>query len=66
MEWIGNGAAPEIYPQKSPDLFASQPLVLYGRKPDASSGQLKITGNACGRKTLRTGIRCQFPTDNWQ
>ena len=48
MEWIGDGEAPEIYPQKSPDLFASQPLVLYGRKPDASSGKLKITGTVAG------------------
>lgn len=48
MKWLGKGKAPEIYPQKSPDLFASQPLVLYGRKQDANSGKLKITGTIAG------------------
>ena len=48
LSWIGAGKAPEIYPQQTPDLFASQPLVLYGRKEDASSGKLKITGTIAG------------------
>ena len=60
MEWIGNGAAPEIYPQKSPDLFASQPLVLYGRKPDASSGQLRITGTLAGGKPYERVLDVNF------
>ena len=60
MEWIGNGAAPEIYPQKSPDLFASQPLVLYGRKSDASSGQLKITGTVAGGKPYERVLDVNF------
>ncbi|GAB4539472.1 MAG: hypothetical protein Tsb0014_29910 [Pleurocapsa sp.] len=60
MEWIGEGAAPEIYPQKSPDLFASQPLVLYGRKQDASSGKLKITGTVAGGKPYEKVLDVNF------
>jgi len=48
LEWIGEGKAPEIYPRQAPDLFASQPLVLYGRKADATQGKLKITGAIAG------------------
>ena len=48
LQWIGEGKAPEIYPRQAPDLFASQPLVLYGRKEDASQGKLKITGTIAG------------------
>ncbi|MEO1673637.1 MAG: VIT and VWA domain-containing protein, partial [Cyanobacteria bacterium J06631_2] len=48
LEWLGAGEAPEIYPKQAPDLFASQPLVLYGRKEDASQGKLKITGDIAG------------------
>ncbi len=60
MEWIGKGVAPEIYPQKSPDLFASQPLVLYGRKQGASSGQLKITGTVAGGKPYEKVLDVNF------
>ena len=60
MEWIGKGAAPEIYPPKSPDLFASQPLVLYGRKQDASSGKLKITGTVAGGKPYEKVLDVNF------
>ena len=49
-EWLGEGEAPEIYPKQAPDLFAHQPLVLYGRKHDASNGKLKITGTVAGNK----------------
>ncbi len=48
LEWLGDGQPPEIYPRQSPDLFASQPLVLYGRKQDSNSGKLKITGTVAG------------------
>ncbi len=60
LEWLGEGAAPEIYPQKSPDLFASQPLVLYGRKEDAKSGQLKITGTIAGGKLYEKILNVNF------
>ena len=50
LEWLGAGEAPEIYPRQAPDLFASQPLILYGRKQDATQGKLKITGTLAGGK----------------
>lgn len=46
--WTGSGETPTIYPQSPPDLFAKQPLVLYGRKSDTVGGNLKIVGTAAG------------------
>ena len=60
VEWIGQGKAPAIYPQKSPDLFASQPLVLYGRKEDAVNGKLKITGTVAGGKPYERVLDVNF------
>jgi len=60
MEWIGKGEAPLIYPRRSPDLFASQPLVLYGRKEDGSSGKLKITGTVAGGQTYEKVLDVNF------
>ena len=59
-EWLGKGEAPEIYPQQAPDLFASQPLVLYGRKEDSSSGKLKITGTVAGGKPYEEILDVNF------
>ena len=59
-EWLGKGEAPEIYPQQAPDLFASQPLVLYGRKEDSSSGKLKITGTVAGDKPYEEILDVNF------
>ena len=60
VDWIGEGEKPEMYPQALPDLFASQPLVLHGRKEDKSSGQLVVTGTVAGgapyRKVLDVGF----------
>ena len=60
VEWLGKGKAPEIYPKQSPDLFASQPLVLYGRKEDASSGKLKVTGTVAGGKPYEKVLDVNF------
>ena len=60
VEWLGKGKAPAIYPQKSPDLFASQPLVLYGRKEDAVNGKLKITGTVAGGKPYERVLDVNF------
>ena len=48
VQWEGDGTAPEIYPSNAPDLFAEQPLVLFGKKGDRLNGKLKITGIAAG------------------
>ncbi|HCF27133.1 MAG TPA: serine/threonine protein kinase [Cyanobacteria bacterium UBA11049] len=60
VKWEGSGKAPEIYPFKSPDLFANQPLVLFGRKSDRSSGNLRITGIAAGGKSYEKTIPVEF------
>ncbi|MBD2457897.1 after-VIT domain-containing protein [Nostoc sp. FACHB-87] len=48
LQWEGDGDAPIIYPTTPPDLFAEQPLVLFGKKPDARGGKLHITGIVAG------------------
>lgn len=60
VEWIGEGEAPAIYPQKAPDLFASQPLVLYGRKEDSANGKLKITGTVAGGQPYERVLDVNF------
>lgn len=44
IRWEGPGDAPVLYPSAAPDLFAAQPLVLFGRKGDRQNGTLIITG----------------------
>jgi Ca-activated chloride channel homolog len=53
INWEGGGEKPEIYPLAAPDLFANQPLVLFGRKGDRINGQLRISGNIAGGKRQR-------------
>jgi Ca-activated chloride channel homolog len=48
VKWLGNGEKPTIYPVNHPDLFAEQPLVLFGRIPVGSHGSLLINGVAAG------------------
>lgn len=60
VQWEGEGVAPEIYPQAAPDLFANQPLVLFGKKKDRSNGFLKITGTAAGGKQYEQTLKVDF------
>lgn len=48
LEWLGEGTSPDLYPLAAPDLFDSQPLVLFGRKADGRSGRLRISGTLAG------------------
>ncbi|HBE16439.1 MAG TPA: trypsin [Cyanobacteria bacterium UBA11149] len=48
INWNGTGENPVIYPSVVPDLFAEQPLVLFGKKLDRIAGNLQITGIAAG------------------
>jgi Ca-activated chloride channel family protein len=48
ISWEGMGEKPEIYPIAAPDLFASGPLVLFGKKTDRASGKLRIRGTLAG------------------
>lgn len=58
--WQGSGEKPEIYPLASPDLFANQPLVLFGKKKDKVNGTLKITGIAAGGRRYEKTISVNF------
>ncbi|MEO1620752.1 MAG: VIT domain-containing protein [Cyanobacteria bacterium J06632_3] len=60
VNWVGEGEAPEIYPQAAPDLFAAQPLVLHGRKEDQASGQLVVTGTVAGGAPYREVLDVRF------
>jgi Ca-activated chloride channel homolog len=48
LRWEGVGEVPIVYPLHPTDLFAEQPLVLFGRKGDRQPGQLHVTGVAAG------------------
>lgn len=48
VTWEGEGPPPLIYPEAAPDLFAAQPLVLFGRKADARPGALRVEGTVAG------------------
>lgn len=60
VKWEGDGAAPEIYPSNAPDLFAEQPLVLFGKKGDRANGKLKITGIAAGGERFEQTLDVNF------
>jgi Ca-activated chloride channel homolog len=38
----------DVYPQRAPDLFMRQPLVMYGRIVKGSAGRLHLTARAAG------------------
>ncbi len=50
ISWQGDTESPVIYPKVAPDLFCEQPLVLFGRTQDRTSGNLQISGIAAGGK----------------
>jgi Ca-activated chloride channel family protein len=64
VKWEGDGAAPEIYPSNAPDLFAEQPLVLFGKKGDRANGKLKITGIAAGGERYEQTLDVNFDGGN--
>jgi Ca-activated chloride channel homolog len=44
VQWEGAGEAPILHPNSLSDLFAEQPLVLFGHKPDGQAGTLHVYG----------------------
>ncbi|MEG4281963.1 VIT domain-containing protein [Microcoleus sp. A006_D1] len=60
ISWEGVGEKPEIYPIAPPDLFASQPLVLFGKKTDRTNGQLRIRGTQAGGKAYEQILPVNF------
>ena len=63
VEWLGKGEAPEIYPLAAPDLFAAQPLVIFGRKADGIDGSIRITGTVAGGAAYEQTIPVEFTPD---
>jgi Ca-activated chloride channel homolog len=64
VSWQGSGEAPEVYPKKIPDLFANQPIVVFGRKRDRSDGTLKITGTAANGQRYEKAVPVDFTNTN--
>ncbi|MBD2576774.1 VIT domain-containing protein [Oscillatoria sp. FACHB-1406] len=60
VKWNGSGEAPDIYPPKAPDLFAKQPLVLFGRKRDGIDGKLSISGTTAGGQAYEKTFDLKF------
>ncbi|MEG4318237.1 MULTISPECIES: VIT domain-containing protein [unclassified Microcoleus] len=60
ISWEGVGEKPEIYPIAPPDLFASQPLVLFGKKGDRTNGKLRIRGTQAGGKAYEQILPVNF------
>ncbi|HLP89400.1 MAG TPA: VIT domain-containing protein [Nostocaceae cyanobacterium] len=58
--WEGAGETPIIYPTAVTDLFAQQPLVLFGKKPDSIAGKLHITGIVAGNQTYQKTFDLNF------
>ncbi len=59
VSWEGTGEV-EIYPKAAPDLFANQPLVLFGRNQNSGRGNLRITGIAAGGKRYEKVLPVNF------
>ncbi|MBK4728939.1 after-VIT domain-containing protein [Oxynema sp. CENA135] len=60
VAWEGGGEPAQVYPQAPPDLFAEQPLVLFGRKGDRARGQLRVRGIAAGGRRYEQLFRMTF------
>ena len=60
VTWEGEGEPPEIYPNAPADLFANQPLVLFGRQSERNNGNLRIKGTAAGGSTYEQTLPVNF------
>jgi Ca-activated chloride channel family protein len=60
ISWDGTGEVPIIYPTIAPDLFAEQPLVVFGRKCDRTDGNLRIMGNAASGNQYEKTFNLNF------
>ncbi len=49
MDWNGLDVM-DVYPEKIPDLYAGQPLVLVGRYGEAGSGEVTVSGTIAGEE----------------
>ncbi|MCT7983661.1 after-VIT domain-containing protein [Laspinema sp. A4] len=63
VTWEGGGEPAEVYPGLPPDLFAEQPLVLFGRKRDRARGQLRVKGMTANGDRYEELFRMAFEED---
>ncbi|MCT7972322.1 VIT domain-containing protein [Laspinema olomoucense] len=63
VTWEGGGEPAEVYPGLPPDLFAEQPLVLFGRKGDRARGQLRVKGITANGDRYEELFRMAFEED---
>ena len=63
VTWEGEGEVPDLYPLAPPDLFAEQPLVLFGRVADGQNGRLRIRGTAAGGVPFDETLVVNFDRD---
>ncbi|WP_242027793.1 MULTISPECIES: VIT domain-containing protein [unclassified Limnothrix] len=60
VRWEGPGPGPDLYPAAAPDLFAAQPLVIFGRKADRAPGTLIVTGRTAGSQPFEQRFKVEF------
>jgi len=56
----GNMPVNEVYPQRIPDLFAAQPVIVHGRYDRGTTGVWKLRGKMSGRDFVRE-IKVSLP-----
>jgi len=62
LRWEGTGEPPIMHPPTTPDLFAEQPLIIFGRKADRMAGKLHVSGIAAGGKHYQQTFHLEFET----
>ena len=60
INWKGTGENPIIYPSHLPDLFAEQPLVLFGKQVNSTAGKIHISGITAGGKRYENTFTLNF------
>jgi len=61
IDWGGLDAE-DVYPQRIPDLFSAQPVIVHGRYGDPGEGTIAVSGNIAG-KPWSAEIDAAFPAD---
>ncbi|MGC9505175.1 VIT domain-containing protein [Baaleninema sp.] len=64
VTWNGAGNPPTIYPNPLPDLFAAQPLVLFGHAENRGSGRLTISGRQADGTRYEETLSVEFTENN--
>ncbi|MBO9997557.1 MAG: VWA domain-containing protein [Cyanobacteria bacterium SID2] len=60
VTWDGAGEVPTVYPNPLPDLFVTQPLVLFGRSENRGSGRMTVSGRQANGAQYEETLSVQF------